>query len=733
MKKLLPLLIVGILVLSGLGAVALPDENTKFVTKSINFSHPTTTNEDEYLTINMINTNSFLMKQNKPLLPSYIQTFTFPFGTKIKGISCKPNDIHYQTIPKYIMPTPEAVSGECSIKNEKVQSSTINYGLDPYPNTWYTYDVGSGIGNNGRCVIVKIQIFPVQYYPAENIIEWTSNVDIILEYEEPVKSGVVKDEYEFVVLGPSEFSDELTPLITHKNGRGISTIFVSLTDVYNSVHFPVTGRDDQEKNKHFIKNAIENWNTDYVLLVGGIDKFPARETHILRGTDNETFVSDLYYADIYNDTNGFCSWDSNENDVFGEYDWGPSHNYDEVDLYPDVYLGRLACVSGSEVTTCVNKIKTYENNEAYTKHWFNDIVVIGGDHAAGDTYAVDEGEYVNQVIIDIMDGFVPDRLWASEGDLTGAIPNGAKKISNAINEGCGFIDFSGHGNTMIWSTHPHEDNSVWIPTASWPYNHGYLNSPHISGLLNGDELPIVIIGACSTCKYNVDPDCFGWAWLINNGGGGIAACGASGLDWFYYGEYVAEKGFEKICIDAFQAYADGAMTFGEMWGGAINSYIYPGMDDLDHKTVEEFQPFGDPTLAIKGDSQAPNKPEKPSGPANGKTGTTYTYSTSSIDPDGDKVYFLFDWGDDTYSDWTGPFNSGDTGSADHKWTSQDTYEIKVIAKDENGVISEWSDPLTITMPRNKAINTLLLNFLQSNPKMFPILQQLLILRFGLQN
>jgi hypothetical protein len=40
------------------------------------------------------------------------------------------------------------------------------------------------------------------------------------------------------------------------------------------------------------------------------------------------------------------------------------------------------------------------------------------------------------------------------------------------------------------------------------------------------------------------------------------------------------------------------------------------------------------------------------------------------------------------------------------WTSKGTYEIKVKAQDEYGEESEWSDPLTVSMPRNKGIHNL---------------------------
>ena len=184
MKKLLIIFIVGILVLSGLGTVALQDENIKIETTSINFSHPIINERNEYIKICMPNTNSFLMRQDKPLLPSYTKTFTYQIGTLIKSVRCTPNDIQKQTISKYIMPTPEAVSAGLVLNKDENKDSSINYGKDPYPNTWYTYNVGRGRYNNEPCVIVDLQVFPIQYDPDDRIIEWANNIDIFIEYKD---------------------------------------------------------------------------------------------------------------------------------------------------------------------------------------------------------------------------------------------------------------------------------------------------------------------------------------------------------------------------------------------------------------------------------------------------------------------------------------------------------------------------------------------------------------------
>jgi len=91
-------------------------------------------------------------------------------------------------------------------------------------------------------------------------------------------------------------------------------------------------------------------------------------------------------------------------------------------------------------------------------------------------------------------------------------------------------------------------------------------------------------------------------------------------------------------------------------------------------------------------SGAPNTPSKPNGPTKGDINVLYEYSTSTVDPDGDKIYYMFDWGDNTNTGWFGPYNSGETIKAAHAWSKDN---IKVKAKDVNGDESSWSQPLKV--------------------------------------
>jgi len=125
-------------------------------------------------------------------------------------------------------------------------------------------------------------------------------------------------------------------------------------------------------------------------------------------------------------------------------------------------------------------------------------------------------------------------------------------------------------------------------------------------------------------------------------------------------------------------------------------------------------------------NNAPEKPEKPSGPDSGKPGVTYLFSTSAVDPNGDQVYYMWDWGDGNVSDWVGPSDSGVIVSATYQWSEKGEYSIRVKAKDIYGEESDWSDPLSITMPRNQGLSGLFFDIVeQFFPRLFLIINSIM--------
>lgn len=125
----------------------------------------------------------------------------------------------------------------------------------------------------------------------------------------------------------------------------------------------------------------------------------------------------------------------------------------------------------------------------------------------------------------------------------------------------------------------------------------------------------------------------------------------------------------------------------------------------------------------KPENNTPSNPQI-TGPMNGKPGVKYEYKVTANDPNGEKVYYIIDWGDGCCSNWIGPYESGEEIIVTHSWDTKAEYKIRVKAKDENGYQTTWS-PIGVTISKHNIAKNLFLNFLQIHPNMFPILQLLL--------
>jgi len=127
---------------------------------------------------------------------------------------------------------------------------------------------------------------------------------------------------------------------------------------------------------------------------------------------------------------------------------------------------------------------------------------------------------------------------------------------------------------------------------------------------------------------------------------------------------------------------------------------------------------------INNPNNAPTAPDI-TGQASGKPGTAYKYDFVATDPEQDTLYYYVDWGDGTYTDWTGPYDSGVQASVNHVWSEKGTYIITAKAKDEHGAVGP-DGTLEVTMPRSKVLtNPFFLKILERLFDTFPMLKHIL--------
>jgi hypothetical protein len=637
MKKLIPIIVVSILVLSGLGAAAFTSNVSK---KPIMFlknestsvlfsSQPTQLEKDGFVEIEMNGATTQLLEPNKPVLPIFVKTYQIPFGSTNIQVICSPQDIGTMTLTKEVIPARIAPLSMMSERSAYVKDSSVYGSAAFYPSSWYSYDLGAGRNENDQQVtFVKVVCYPVRYSPVNNQVDYAGGFDISVKYDAKTIPQKTLETFDMVVIAPSGFESSLQPLIDEKNTKGVKTTFKSVEDIFNEY----TGYDPPEQVKYFIKDAYDTWDITYVMLVGGLkshlnahDKdtrcagytdwwVPVRYVNMPQEND-EGCLSDLYYGCLYNATAAFDSWDSNGDGVYANWGWIGAPR-DKFDMYPEVYVARLPCTTVNEVNVVVKKILTYESTGPAAKPWYKTFVGVGGKTFA--YYAgKPDGEYLCDLSYNYTKNAIPDlelvRCYSTNRDTGGLTPT-PDDITKSITKGAGFVNFEGHGNPLSW-------NTIWFDGEY--SNHDWAGGVKVGRFLsisNGDKLPVVVIGGCHNALYNISmipcikdkagvsyftngfpfPVCFSWGLVVKPRGGAIASTGCTGYGFGSSDDPVSLSAALEMNF-FWQIGYNSVTNLAKAHSQAIAKYINENtISQLDAFCITNWALFGDPSLKLGG-------------------------------------------------------------------------------------------------------------------------------------
>jgi len=198
---------------------------------------------------------------------------------------------------------------------------------------------------------------------------------------------------------------------------------------------------------------------------------------------------------------------------------------------------------------------------------------------------------------------------------------------------------------------------------------------------NGSISVSVSTSTISITITDTEGDLFNWTIetspdIGNNSGvnnsSGVKTCSISGLEYsttYYWYVNISDTGNDTSINNSYNF-----NTEDQSGGGGVDPYIPP------------------PALP---QNNEPETPSTPSGPTAGYVNISYNFTVKTTDSDNDKIKYKFDWGDGTNSDWSELIDSGNDTTMSNSWSLNGTYNIKVIAKDENGDESDWSDNLSV--------------------------------------
>ncbi len=392
----------------------------------------------------------------------------------------------------------------------------------------------------GNICLGSLQIFPIRYWPMEQTVILFKKVSVTIvlhevktaqisndlsDYQIEMIRNIIQNKNDFELFyTTSPITPPGSPAETRsgdlgRTGSKLDTADVQYVIITNSSNYysdfyklaewktkkgvpariiddgwiksKYTGNDTQEKIRNFIIDAKTTWNTKWVLLGGDISVIPYRKAYgYCGGVADATIPTDLYYSDL--DGN----WDADSDKIYGE-------TSDNINLYPDIYVGRAPVESSAEVKNFVSKTLNYERNASYG---FQLEMLFMAEKLDSNTDAAISKDYIGTT-------FVPSRfnittLYQTLNNLS--TTTALKEMSR----GKGIINHAGHCNYYVMSI-----------------GNSKLYRPDVDTLTNKDEQGILYTIGCITTAFE-NNDCIAEHFVKNTKGGTVAFVGNSRYGWY---------------------------------------------------------------------------------------------------------------------------------------------------------------------------------------------------------
>ena len=356
------------------------------------------------------------------------------------------------------------------------------------------------------------------------------------------------EEGTLLIISSSDYMSSLSSYIEWKRQAGFVVEAVDIATIGNN----------QNSIYNYVKNYYQQ-NPDflYLLLVGDHQKINAYNCGSTGGWMSEIKWSDAKYGLISNSS-----------------DW-----------YPDIYVGRLSPTNLSTLDVMINRNLEYDMNPEISDY-YKRAIGLGSNEGAG--YG-DDGEadwqHLRNIRTDLLNFGYTEVYEFYDGSHGGQDANGnpnSNMVSNAVNAGVGFFNYTGHGDQNTCIT-------------------GNYNSTHINNSSNNGKYPFVISVACNNGTFTTGT-CISETWQrasnLGTPTGAIASAGSSIL--MSWAPPMATQ--DEIVDILVESYTNNQMR---TLGGLFYSGQMKMLDDYSgssgREVIETWVFFGDPSTMIRSD------------------------------------------------------------------------------------------------------------------------------------
>ncbi|MBU0690370.1 T9SS type A sorting domain-containing protein [bacterium] len=328
------------------------------------------------------------------------------------------------------------------------------------------------VNNSASCTIMTnavIQVnidgsagtLPQTSYPESFSIPWQRVLTSVVTNWEAIPDILNGADSHLLIICPDEYLAVIQNFVDWKEQRGMTVTVVALSSISSS---PSAIQIKQRIQSEFISSSPR---IDYVLLVGDESKIPPA----YRFTEDPiSRFSDYTYDDgSFTDENHYAAIGDN----------------DDIDVFPEVFVGRWVVNNQSEVVSIANRSIFHERDVLLTENQRFSQAALAADFTEVTQAATKR--HCREMLLER--GFTRvDTLWAEPSP-------GPQNLVNWINEGVTFVNYRGSGWSFGWA-----GISFYLHT--------------IANIANTGRLPIITAIGCGVGKYDVDDgQCFGEAWM----------------------------------------------------------------------------------------------------------------------------------------------------------------------------------------------------------------------------
>jgi len=548
----------------------------------------TTIDGNEYSRISICNDDliTYTAIPGEPRVPVWGSKIAIPYGQKVESVHVTKSDFESFNIDFKIEPAQGAVpigyDGEITFDEPKDEI----YNSDkPYPNI--DYKIVTKQRFRGHDFLV-LELFPVEFKPLTNELNFYKSMDVTVktsavsslediddnyrvlqkdldQFKKMIDNPqIVEDEicsstmtptdetYEYVIITTNDLKSSSSgytfdDLKNAKINAGLNTKIMTVEQIKNDY----SGSNTQEKIRNFIKDAYNNWQTDYVLLAGDVSKVPVKDVTVQDEYWPRNSPCDLYYACL----------DSPAPDGTAA-----------CDLTAEVYVGRAPVESSSEVSNFVKKTLDYMGT---TDGYVSNALFIPESLGSG---FPSSRKMLEQCIGHCEDdGYVTDGLPEGNGEYEYVVTWSSSGAKSKLNTGdYHLVNHIGHSNTQMCMG---------------------MTSSEASSLRN-DNYFFVYGQSCNAGNFEAN-DCFAEHLTVkNSNGGAFGVIMNSGYGWQYKSSTGGPN--NRLCRQFFDAlYGEKTPIFGQAFHDSKEDSLYVIDSPYMLFTYYSVVFLGDPSLVVK--------------------------------------------------------------------------------------------------------------------------------------